>query len=192
MTVLYAAHRAVERITLDRDLMHSATGSRRSGQDGLLRFLVSRQDGRPDGLHPRGPTAGHRRGALEALQGASSSRAAPAPTASTTKASPPWKAAGPMIRPTPRASCESKVSPAASRPGSVRGRCEKEHADGIRRVPALRDFRKIVCRERGLSVGNALRGVPRSGTNIHSPSGTPERAFPTRGPILFVKTRQRP
>ncbi len=63
MTILYAAHRLVEQLTMDRDLMHLrdrlAPGS---GRDGLLRLLVSRQAGRPDGLHPRGPEAGHRRG----------------------------------------------------------------------------------------------------------------------------------
>ena len=87
MTILYAAHRVIEQLTLDRDLVHLrdrlVAGSRR---DGVLRLLVRGQDGRAVGVHPPGPAAGHRRGDARSLQRATlSSRAAPAPTACTTK-----------------------------------------------------------------------------------------------------------
>ena len=55
MTVLYAAHLAIEQLTLDRDLMHLRDRLvARSGRDGVLRLLVRAEDGRADGVHPRG------------------------------------------------------------------------------------------------------------------------------------------
>ena len=70
MTLLYAAHRAGRAVDAgprpDAPPRPAGAGS---GRDGLLRLLVSRQDGRPDGLHPPGPAAGHRRGEAESLQG---------------------------------------------------------------------------------------------------------------------------
>ena len=58
MTILYAAHR-VDRATDARPRPDAPARSARagSGRDGLLRLLVHRQDGRPDGLHPRGAEA---------------------------------------------------------------------------------------------------------------------------------------
>ena len=51
MTVLYAAHLAIEQLTLDRDMMHLRDRLvARSGRDGVLRLLVRAEDGRADGV----------------------------------------------------------------------------------------------------------------------------------------------
>ena len=53
MTALYAAHLALEQLTLDRDLHPSPRPTRAgSRRNGLLWLLVLAEDGCPDGVHP--------------------------------------------------------------------------------------------------------------------------------------------
>ena len=103
MTILYAAHLAVEQLTLDRDLTHLR--DRLSPEvaemvyygfwytakmDALMAFIREAQKN-VDGEVT-----------LNLYKGNISSPAAPAPTACTTKASPAWKAAAATTRPTPK------------------------------------------------------------------------------------------
>ena len=124
MTLLYAAHRALEQLTLDRDLMHlrDRLGPEvaemvyygfwyAAKMDALMAFIREAAEAR------------HRRSDAQPLQRQHHGRtAARAPTACTTKASPPWKAAAATTRPTPKASCGSKACPAACRAACRRGK----------------------------------------------------------------------
>ena len=70
MTLLYAAHRLVEQLTLDRDLMHLR--DRLAPEVAEMVYYGFWYHAKLDALMAfirAGPAAGHRRGALESLQG---------------------------------------------------------------------------------------------------------------------------
>ncbi len=110
MTALYAAHQAIEQLTLDRDMLHLR--DRLAPEVAEMVYYGFWYVPKMDALmafirEARG--AGHRRSDARALQGQHLGRAAaPAPTASTTQRSPAWKAAAATTKPTRKASCESK------------------------------------------------------------------------------------
>ena len=67
--VLYAAHAAIEQLTLDRDPDAPPRPARPGlSRDGVLRFLVHGQDGRPARVHPPGPAPRDRPSAAATLQ----------------------------------------------------------------------------------------------------------------------------
>ena len=123
MTMLYAAHRLVEQLTMDRDLMHLRDRLApevaemvyygfwyHAKLDALMAFIRQAQE----------PVTGEV--ALESLQGQHRRRRPQQPQQScTTKASPRWKAAARTTRPTPKGSCGFKGCPAACREGCGRG-----------------------------------------------------------------------
>ena len=113
MTALYAAHLAIEQLTLDRDTVHLRDRiCARSGRDGVLRLLVRAEDGRADGVLARSAEAGDRRSDARLLQRQRAwSEAARARTACTTRRSPAWKAAAATIRPMRKGSCGFKDLP---------------------------------------------------------------------------------
>ena len=119
MTVLYAAHRVVEQITLDRDLMHLR--DRLSPEvaemvyygfwytpkmDALLAFIREAQR----------PVSGEV--TLSLYKGNIDVAAAAAPTACTTKESPAWKAGAAITRPMPKAFCASGLARIGSKDAS--------------------------------------------------------------------------
>ncbi len=70
MTVLYAAHLLVEQLTLDRDLTHLRDRlAPEVAEMVYYGFWYAAEDGRPVGVHSRGPETRHRRSAAQALQG---------------------------------------------------------------------------------------------------------------------------
>ena len=142
--MLYDAHRLVEQLTLDRDLMHLRDRLApevaemvyygfwyHAKLDALMAFIREAQR----------PVTGEV--TLNLYKGNMMVAGRRAPTASTTRASPRWKAAARTTRPTPRASCGSRACPAASRPGSGRGSIEPV---GLRKCVSplpLRDVRGV-------------------------------------------------
>ena len=119
MTILYDAHRAVEQLTMDRDLMHLRDrlapevaemvyygfwyGAK---MDALMAFIREAQKTVTGEV------------TLQLYKGnIDRSPAAKVPSASTTRPSPAWKAAARTTRPMPRVSCGSSACPAACRAG---------------------------------------------------------------------------
>ena len=104
MTLLYAGHRVVEQLTLDRDLMHLRDRlAPEVAEMVYYGFLVSRQVRCAIGLYSSGaqkPVTGEV--TLSLYKGNVDVASRSSPRASTTKESPAWKGAAGTIKPTPR------------------------------------------------------------------------------------------
>ena len=117
-TILHAAHRAVESLTLDREVMHlrdSLDPALR--RDGLLRLLVrarARRCCRPPSTSRSARSPAPR--ASSSTRATSSSPAASRRTRSTTPTSPPSRTTPCTARPTPKASSASTRCACASAP----------------------------------------------------------------------------
>ena len=124
MTILYCgASQCLEQITLDRDLTHLR--DRLAPEVAEMVYYGFWYCAKMDALMAfiqRGAKKRHRRGDARTLQGQPDRRrAAKAPTACTTKASPRWKAAAATTKPTRKASCASRACRCESKREPRRG-----------------------------------------------------------------------